>query len=267
MFEHVLPEALREVDEDTFYWPSSPSSGGCFDNPDDENRGDCHYWNVWHGFKPFSDYNKHFFRFLSEFGFQSLPCKKTTDTFALPQDQNIFSDIMECHQKNDGGNGKLMYYISQNFLYPKDFVGLTYVSQILQGLAIKAGVDHLRRNRGRCMGTLFWQINDNWPVVSWSSVDYFGRWKALQYMAKKFFSPIAGSIERIMDENGKETYQYAVSIVNESPEPSILAASMISLESDVSRYCLMKKTVAGAAIAGRIKGHLVPRSPIAFMSL
>ena len=219
MFEHVLPEALREVDEDTFYWPSSPSSGGCFDNPDDENRGDCHYWNVWHGFKPFSDYNKHFFRFLSEFGFQSLPCKKTTDTFALPQDQNIFSDIMECHQKNDGANGKLMYYISQNFLYPKDFVGLTYVSQILQGLAIKAGVDHLRRNRGRCMGTLFWQINDNWPVVSWSSVDYYGRWKALQYMAKKFFSPIAGSIERIMDENGNETYQYAVSIVNESPEP------------------------------------------------
>ncbi len=197
LFEHILPKALREADDTTFYWPSSPSSGGCFDSPDSENRGDNHYWDVWHGQKPFSDYQKYYFRFCSEFGFQSFPCLKTVNTFAEESDQNIFSKVMESHQKNDAANGKMLYYLSENFKYPKDFKNLLYISQILQGIAIKSGVDHWRRNRGRCMGTLYWQINDNWPVASWASIDYYGRWKALHYMAVKFYAPISISIQRV----------------------------------------------------------------------
>ena len=99
---------------------------------------------------------------------------------------------MESHQKNGTANGKILYYISENFRYPKDFDSLVYVSQVLQGIAIKAGVDHWRANRGRCMGALYWQLNDNWPVASWASIDYFGRWKALHYMDKKILWATGG---------------------------------------------------------------------------
>lgn len=194
LFEEVLPKAIQEADGETFYWHSSPSSGGCFDNPDDANRGDTHYWDVWHGQKPFTDYRKYFFRFCSEFGFQSFPCAKTVNSFTLEDDRNIFSRVMESHQKNDAANGKMLYYLSENLRYPKDLTHLLYASQVLQGMAIKYGVDHWRRNRGRCMGTLYWQINDDWPAPSWSSIDYFGRWKALHYMAQKFYAPHAVSM-------------------------------------------------------------------------
>ena len=194
LFEEVLPKAVQEADGETFYWHSSPSSGGCFDNPDDANRGDTHYWDVWHGQKPFTDYRKYFFRFCSEFGFQSFPCAKTVNSFTLEDDRNIFSRVMESHQKNDAANGKMLYYLSENLRYPKDLTHLLYASQVLQGMAIKYGVDHWRRNRGRCMGTLYWQINDDWPAPSWFSIDYFGRWKALHYMAQKFYAPHAVSM-------------------------------------------------------------------------
>lgn len=194
LFEEVLPKAVQEADGETFYWHSSPSSGGCFDNPDDANRGDTHYWDVWHGQKPFTDYRKYFFRFCSEFGFQSFPCAKTVNSFTLEDDRNIFSRVMESHQKNDAANGKMLYYLSENLRYPKDLTHLLYASQVLQGMAIKYGVDHWRRNRVRCMGTLYWQINDDWPAPSWSSIDYFGRWKALHYMAQKFYAPHAVSM-------------------------------------------------------------------------
>ena len=194
LFEEVLPKAVQEADGETFYWHSSPSSGGCFDNPDDANRGDTHYWDVWHGQKPFTDYRKYFFRFCSEFGFQSFPCAKTVNSFTLEDDRNIFSRVMESHQKNNAANGKMLYYLSENLRYPKDLTHLLYASQVLQGMAIKYGVDHWRRNHGRCMGTLYWQINDDWPAPSWSSIDYFGRWKALHYMAQKFYAPHAVSM-------------------------------------------------------------------------
>jgi beta-mannosidase len=195
-FEYILPETVLKLDRDTFYWPSSPSSGGCFDEPNDENRGDTHYWEVWHGQKPFEDYRNHYFRFCSEFGFQSFPSIKTVNSYTEEQDRNIFSEVMESHQKNEAANGKMLYYLSENFQYPKDFKSLLYVTQILQAMAIKFGVEHWRRNRGRCMGTLYWQLNDSWPVASWSSIDYYGRWKALHYFAKRFYAPVAGSLKR-----------------------------------------------------------------------
>lgn len=189
LFEQLLPSLVHEHDPDTAYWPSSPSSGGNFDVPNDEHRGDAHYWDVWHGLKPFTDYRKYKFRFVSEFGFQSFPELKTVETYTLPEDRNIFSYVMERHQKNDAANGKILYYLSELYRYPTDFDSLLYVSQLLQAEAIKYGVEHWRRNRGRCMGTIYWQLNDCWPVASWSSVDYYGRWKALHYFAKRFYAP------------------------------------------------------------------------------
>lgn len=190
MYEYLIPKTLREVDPDTFYWPASPSSGGGFDNPNDPNRGDVHYWEVWHGNKPFPEYRKFFFRYASEFGFQSFPCLKTIETFTLPEDRNIFSYVMERHQRNNAANGKIMNYLAQTFLYPGDFETMLYASQLLQMEAVRYGVEHWRRNRGRCMGAIYWQINDCWPVASWASIDYCGRWKALHYAAKRFFAPV-----------------------------------------------------------------------------
>ncbi|MBM7579654.1 beta-mannosidase [Jeotgalibacillus terrae] len=194
LFEYIIPELLKEHDPETFYWSSSPSSGGGFDEPRNPDRGDVHYWEVWHGLKPFTEYEKYHFRFCSEFGFQSFPSLKTVKTFTEPDDRNIFSYIMEKHQKNGAANGKILYYLSENFLYPKDFDSMIYASQLLQAEAIKYGVEHWRRNRGRCMGSLYWQLNDCWPVASWSSIDYYGRWKALHYFAKNFYAPVLLSV-------------------------------------------------------------------------
>jgi len=190
IFEYIIPRILKENDPRTFYWPASPSSGGGFDNPNDENRGDVHYWDVWHGSKPFTEYRKFFFRYVSEFGFQSFPALKTVDTFTKPEDRNIFSYVMEKHQRNNGANSKIMSYMGATYLYPNDFDKLIYASQLLQADAIRYGVEHFRRNRGRCMGTIYWQLNDCWPVASWASIDYCDRWKALHYYAKRFFSPL-----------------------------------------------------------------------------
>lgn len=195
IFENLIPDTLHSEQEDAFYWPSSPSCGGQFLDPDSDDAGDRHYWDVWHGEKPFSDYERYYFRFCSEFGFQSFPEMKTIQAFTEKSDRNIFSEVMESHQKNGAANGKILKYISDNFLYPKDLDSLVYISQILQGVAIKEGVEHWRRHRGRCMGAIYWQLNDNWPVASWSSIDYFGRWKALQYMARHFYADILGGIK------------------------------------------------------------------------
>ncbi|MDK2964659.1 glycoside hydrolase family 2 protein [Lacrimispora sp.] len=195
LYEYIIPKILKEEDPQTFYWPASPSSGGSFDNPNDENRGDVHYWDVWHGNKPITEYRKFYFRYVSEFGFQSFPSLKTVETFTEEEDRNIFSYVMEKHQRNSTANGKIMNYMEQTFLYPGDFDTLLYASQLLQAEAIRYGVEHFRRNRGRCMGAIVWQLNDCWPVASWSSIDYCGRWKALHYYEKRFFAPLLLSCE------------------------------------------------------------------------
>lgn len=214
LFEDLLPKVVEREAPDVFYWPSSPSSTGNFNNPDSDNEGDRHYWDVWHGEKPFTDYENYYFRFCSEFGFQSWPELATIQTFTKPEDLNIFSPVMESHQKNGTANAKILHYIAESFLYPKDFESLLYVSQVLQGEAIRYGVEHWRRNRGRSMGTLYWQINDNWPVASWASIDYFGRWKALQYKARHFYADILGTLK-------KENKAFTVYVQNETFEPSV----------------------------------------------
>lgn len=190
MFQYIIPKVLKAEDPQAFYWPSSPSSGGDFDEPGDPSRGDVHDWDVWHGLKPFTDYRNYLFSYVSEFGFQSFPCMETIESFTLPEDRNIFSYIMEKHQRNATANGRIVTYLSQNYLYPATLDKLVYASQLLQAQAMQYGVEHWRRNRGRCMGAVIWQLNDCWPVASWAGIDYFGRWKALQYYARRFFAPV-----------------------------------------------------------------------------
>lgn len=203
MYEYVLPKVLKQEDPQAFYWPASPSSGGSFDDPQDPNRGDVHYWQVWHGLLPFTDYRNHKFRYVSEFGFQSFPCMDTIESFTEPEDRNVFSYVMEKHQRNASANGRIVSYLSQMYLYPSDLDKLVYASQLLQAQAMQYGVEHWRRNRGRCMGAVVWQLNDCWPVASWASIDYFGRWKALHYYEKRFFAPVLISCheEGILSQN------------------------------------------------------------------
>ncbi len=214
--EHVIPQILKREDPDTFYWPSSPSSGGKFVYPQDPNRGDVHYWEVWHGGVPFTEYRKFYFRYLSEFGFQSFPNTLTIDSFTEPDERNIFSRTMEMHQRNSGANGKILEYLSQTYLYPNRFDLLVYASQLLQADAIRYGVEHFRRNRNddRCMGAIYWQLDDIWPVASWASLDYYYRWKALQYAAVRFFNPVMISCEEVNEITVRGT-------VNAEPSPNV----------------------------------------------
>lgn len=205
MYEYILPKVLKDEDPQTFYWPASPSSGGSFDEPQDPNRGDVHYWDVWHGLKPFTDYRNYLFRYVSEFGFQSFPCMETIESFTAPEDRNVFSYVMEKHQRNASANGRIVSYLSQMYLYPGELTNLVYASQLLQAQAMQYGVEHWRRNRndGHCMGAVVWQLNDCWPVASWASIDYYGRWKALHYYEKRFFAPVLISCheEGILSQN------------------------------------------------------------------
>jgi beta-mannosidase len=195
MYHHFIPDILAEEDPDTPYWPSSPSSGIPFQNPNGNDRGDAHYWDVWHGRKPFTAYRTQFPRFMSEFGFQSLPPYETICTYAAPEDQNMTSYIMEHHQRSGSGNGLMISQMTDTFRMPKDFQQLVYLSMMLQAEGIRYGVEHWRRNMHRVAGTLIWQLNDCWPVASWASLDYFGRWKALHYAAKRFYAPLLISAE------------------------------------------------------------------------
>jgi beta-mannosidase len=201
-FHHTLPKWCQAEDPDHSYWPSSPSSDTPFDNPNGQRRGDSHYWDVWHGRKPFTSYRDQYPRFMSEFGFQALPPLATIRTYADEADLNMTSYIMEMHQKNASGNSLIVGQMLDTFRLPKDFVSLVYLSMALQAEGIRYGVEHWRRHPERVAGTLYWQLNDCWPVASWSSLDYFGRWKALHYAARRFYAPLMLSIEDKPPEQG-----------------------------------------------------------------
>ena len=261
IFEKILSEICREYARDIFYLPSSPTSGGGFDKPNDPDRLDSHFWEVWHGIKPFEEYRKHYFRFCSEFGFESFPNIKTLKTFAQDEELNPFSPIMENHQKCKFGNARIQYHIAMNYLYPTSFQNFILASQLIQLDAIKFGVEHMRRHRGRCMGALYWQINDCWPTASWSSIDYFGRWKALHYGAKRFYEPVLMSLhneeksiiinisnETLSDFEGILEYAIAENnnsiIIQDSIEVSIKSLSALDVFelTDMSYFAKKLKT-------------------------
>lgn len=189
-FSGVIPNVVERLDPERPYWPSSPSSD--YEATSETfQSGDAHIWDVWHGRVPFSTYETHHPRFVTEYGFQSFPEMKTIEAFTLPEDRtSIFTPVMLDHQKNNEGNSIIQDYLLKDYAEPKDFASFLYVSQVLQAEGIKLGAEHFRRERPRTMGSIFWQLNDCWPVASWSSIDYYGRWKALQYYARRFYAPV-----------------------------------------------------------------------------
>ncbi|HEY1741980.1 MAG TPA: glycoside hydrolase family 2 protein [Granulicella sp.] len=189
-FSGILARTAARMDPQTPYWPSTPSADYEEVN-DNYQSGDNHDWSVWHGGADFADYEKRPWRFVSEYGFQSFPEMKTIESFTLPEDRtSIFTPVMKAHQKNGDGNRLIQEYMKRYFGEPKDFASFLYASQVLQAEGIKVGAESFRRKRPETMGSLFWQLNDCWPVASWASIDYYGRWKALQYYARRFYAPI-----------------------------------------------------------------------------
>ena len=191
LFDRLLGGIVRRLAPQTDYWPGSPHSPRG-DRADHRNPtcGDAHLWNVWHGREPFEWYRTTEHRFVSEFGFQSFPEPKTVRGYTEPADRNVTSPVMEHHQRSRIGNAAIIQYMLDWFRMPKDFASTLWAAQILQGMGIKYAVEHWRRNMPRSMGALYWQLNDCWPVASWASIDYHGRWKALHYMAARFFAPV-----------------------------------------------------------------------------
>jgi beta-mannosidase len=186
----ILGQAVRELSPETPYWPSSPSSDYEATSPSYES-GDIHDWSIWHGRKAFATYEDNHFRFVSEYGFQSFPELSTVESYTDAADRaGIFTPVMLAHQKSPSGNALIREYMLRDYPEPKDFASFLYASQVLQAEGVKVAAEHLRCDRPRCMGSLFWQLNDCWPVASWASIDYYGRWKALQYYARRFYAPL-----------------------------------------------------------------------------
>ena len=190
LFHRLLPTVVARHDAVTDYWPSSPyRTDGDHTPGGGEKRGDTHFWDVWHARNPVKDYEKWRFRFCSEFGMQSYSSPETQATFCPPEDGNIFGAAMENHQKNRAGNQIILDYVSRRYRFPKSQEDLVYLSQLNQAYCMQTGVEHYRRLMPHCMGAIYWQLNDCWPVTSWSSIEFTGRWRALHHAARRFFAP------------------------------------------------------------------------------
>ncbi|UQZ34914.1 beta-galactosidase [Paenibacillus sp. PK3_47] len=217
IFHRILPEAVAANHPGMDYWASSPLRE-LTDNQDQHStritgEGDIHYWGVWHGIEPFENYNVKVGRFMSEYGFQSFPELKSVLSYAVEEDMELESKVMLAHQKNGRGNQIIKEYMDIYLPQPKDFKSFLYMSQVLQAEAMRMAIESHRRNKPYCMGTLYWQMNDCWPVASWAGMDYFGRWKALQYTARKSFKDILLSIvqdEEILQVHAVSDRQTAV---------------------------------------------------------
>ncbi|WP_424766851.1 beta-mannosidase [Paenibacillus sp. sgz302251] len=203
VFHDILPDTVSAFAPGTDYWPSSPLislSGDINQHAHPlSSEGDIHYWGVWHAVEPFENYNKKVGRFMSEYGFQSFPEYETVMTFAVEQDLELDSKVMRAHQKNGDGNRLIKEYMDIYMSEPKDFPSFLYMSQVLQAEAMKMAIEAHRRKMPFCMGTLYWQMNDCWPVASWAGMDYYGKWKAMQYYAKKSFADTMLSFDRTDD--------------------------------------------------------------------
>ena len=190
LFHHLLPTVIRAEDPGRFYTRSSPSANDDAIPPNKLGMGDMHYWGVWHAEEPYSKYAPNTSRFMSEYGFQSFPDFASVARYTTPEDWNIESPVMLSHQRHPRGNQLIRTYMQRDFRPPKDFASFLYVGQVLQATVIQYAAEAHRRRMGHNWGSLYWQLDDCWPVASWSGIDYFGRWKALHYAAKRFFAPV-----------------------------------------------------------------------------
>ncbi len=223
---HTIERAMKKAVPQAIWWPSSPASG-YLDYGDAwhaDGSGDMHFWSVWHENKPFEHYRDVKPRFCSEFGFQSYTSLPVIHTYAQEKDLNIASPVMEHHQRNVGGNERIAATMFRNFRFPGDFANFVYLSQVQQGIAIRTAVDYWRSLKPHCMGALYWQLNDTWPVASWASLDYGGSWKVLHYMARRFFQPIA--VAAIPSDDGSEI---RFSLVNDTLEDVTVTLNISTL--------------------------------------
>ena len=290
LFGTVIPAAILSEDSTRYFHPTSPNAGF---NKISNGMGDLHYWSVWHGKAPFETYNTVIGRFMSEYGFQSYPEMESVKQFTLPEDRTLESTVMEAHQrcmsdelKDKGyGNRLIKHYMDQYYKSPKDFESYLYVSQLLQAKGVKMAIEAHRRNMPMCMGTLFWQLNDCWPVASWSSIDYYGRWKALQYFARDAYKeqlisaisengeiniyvvsdrlkPIQGTLElAIIDFNGKELWKNnsEVSVpANSSKVLYSIIENTLPARVSKSNYFLIVKLVANKKVLANSNFFFVP---------
>ncbi len=198
LFHKLLPEVLAEKDPTRGYWPSSPSYG--WGHKESTTTGDNHYWGVWWGKEPFEMYKKKVSRFMSEFGFQSFPDMNAVERFAKPEDYDLASKVMRTHQKHPIGNQTIEEYMLRDYRQPNNFESFVYVSQVLQAEGMMTGIAAHRQAMPYSMGTLYWQFNDCWPVVSWASVDYYGHWKAMHYFVRKAYSNLFLSTDQVDDQ-------------------------------------------------------------------
>ena len=194
LYLDTLGEVVSEEDPGRTYWSASPSSGEDVEEPYQMDRGDVHYWDVWHKGAPFSDYELIEPRFVSEFGYQSFPPTDVLRESIPPEQLNPTAPLMEHHQRHENGNSIILQQMADAFRMPSSFDDFVYLSQIQQGLAMQIAIEHFRRLQPHCMGALYWQLNDLWPCASWSSIAYGGDWKALQYMARRIYAPALVSI-------------------------------------------------------------------------
>lgn len=264
-FSGILARVVARLEPEVPYWPSSPSAD--YEALSDRYQsGDAHIWDVWHGRVPFSTYETHHARFVTEYGFQSFPEMQTIEAFTGPADRvSIFTPVMLAHQKNNEGNSIIHDYLLKDYPEPKDFASFLYVSQVLQAEGIKIGAEHFRRSRPETMGSIFWQLNDCWPVASWSSIDYYGRWKALQYYARRFYAPIlvsphveAGSVKVyiVSDKTISTPASLRVRLMDFDGRPLLEERHDVSIDPLASKvyleWPLAKLTQAGAADTSRV---------------
>ena len=190
LFHKILKDVVEDFSPGIPYWHSSPSAGFEKLASYETNSGDMHYWGVWHGLDPIGDFRKYRTRFMSEYGFQSFPEFNSVKRYTIPGDWNIESEVMASHQRSGIGNLRIRQYMEQDYNIPGDFERFLYTGQILQAEAIKTAIESHRSDMPYCMGSLYWQINDCWPVASWSGIDYYKRWKALHYFVREAYKPV-----------------------------------------------------------------------------
>ncbi len=266
--EGVLGKAVDECDPTRIFWPSSPC-GGRGDYSDcwhDDSRGDMHFWRVWHEGKGFDDYYSVKPRFCSEFGYQSFPSLDTIRTYAPGDQFNVTAPVMEFHQRHNSGNSLIIEMFSRYFRTPEGFANFVYLSQVQQSLAMKTAVEYWRSLRPHCMGTLYWQLNDTWPVCSWASIEYGGKWKLLHYMARRFFAPA------IVTARPAGNGRVEIWAVNDGPRPfkGALALRVIEFGGKTTRKELLKVSLpAGSArLVKRLKtADIAPDPGSSFLSM
>lgn len=223
LFNQLLPSAIKANDPDRFYFASSPISN--WGTPEDFTKADNHYWGVWHGMEWFDAFRTHVPRFMSEYGFQSFPDIHTVKRFANESDYNINSFVMQAHQRSTTrGNAAIRTYMLHYYNEPKDFPSFLYVNHVLQAEGMKIGMEAHRRAMPYCMGTLYWQVNDCWPAASWSGIDYYGRWKAMHYFAKKAYAPVL--VSNVEEKGQLNTYVVSDLLTDEKLQLELVLMDM-----------------------------------------